>query len=134
MLTDVNIDPAGNVWAANNWNDPRAAALPNPPSRPSTASPPGNVTSIPWQKPDAEALHSDILLYTFTVHLKTPDKPLTTLYFPVHQTCRAANGTLSNRASVCASRVLPEPVGPISRMLLLASSISSFFPRFLRRL
>ncbi len=25
MLTDVAIDPAGNVWAANNWNDPLAA-------------------------------------------------------------------------------------------------------------
>ena len=36
------------------------------------------------------------------------------------------NGTLSMRASVCASSVLPEPVGPISRMLLLASSTSSF--------
>jgi hypothetical protein len=36
LLTDVNIDPAGNVWAANNWNDPRAAAEPNPPSRIST--------------------------------------------------------------------------------------------------
>ena len=24
MLTDVSIDPAGNVWAANNWNDPRS--------------------------------------------------------------------------------------------------------------
>src|SRR5512145_2532202 len=44
------------------------------------------------------------------------------------------NGTLSSRASVWASSVLPEPVGPISRMLLLASSISSFLPRLLRRL
>lgn len=25
MLTDVSIDPAGNVWAANNWNFPMAA-------------------------------------------------------------------------------------------------------------
>ena len=25
MLTDVVIDPAGNVWAANNWNNPEAA-------------------------------------------------------------------------------------------------------------
>lgn len=25
MLTDVAIDPAGNVWAANNWNNPEAA-------------------------------------------------------------------------------------------------------------
>ena len=36
LLTDVNIDPAGNVWAANNWNDPRAAVEPNPLSRTST--------------------------------------------------------------------------------------------------
>jgi hypothetical protein len=36
MLTDVNIDPAGNVWAANNWNDPRAAAKPDPPTAIST--------------------------------------------------------------------------------------------------
>jgi hypothetical protein len=33
-----------------------------------------------------------------------------------------AKGTLSMRASVLASSVLPEPVGPISRMLLLSSS------------
>jgi len=30
MLTDVAIDPAGNVWAANNWNDPEAATSDNP--------------------------------------------------------------------------------------------------------
>jgi hypothetical protein len=36
MLTDVNIDPAGNVWAANNWNNPLAAVEPDPPSRIST--------------------------------------------------------------------------------------------------
>ena len=30
MLTDTSIDPAGNVWAANNWNDPKAAVEPNP--------------------------------------------------------------------------------------------------------
>jgi len=31
MLTDVNIDPAGNVWAANNWNNPIAATADDPP-------------------------------------------------------------------------------------------------------
>lgn len=36
MLTDVSIDPAGNVWAANNWNDPRVAVEPNPERRTST--------------------------------------------------------------------------------------------------
>lgn len=30
MLTDVSIDAAGNVWAANNWNDPKAATDPDP--------------------------------------------------------------------------------------------------------
>jgi hypothetical protein len=30
MLTDVSIDPAGNVWAANNWNNLDAAAAPDP--------------------------------------------------------------------------------------------------------
>ena len=30
MLTDVAIDPAGNVWAANNWNNPVAAISGNP--------------------------------------------------------------------------------------------------------
>jgi hypothetical protein len=36
MLTDVAIDPAGNVWAANNWNNPIAATRPDPPSAIST--------------------------------------------------------------------------------------------------
>jgi ethanolamine utilization protein EutQ (cupin superfamily) len=30
MLTDVSIDAAGNVWAANNWNNLDAAASPDP--------------------------------------------------------------------------------------------------------
>ena len=35
MITDVSIDPAGNVWAANNWNSLEAAAHPDP-SRPTS--------------------------------------------------------------------------------------------------
>ena len=38
------------------------------------------------------------------------------------------------RASVCASSVLPEPVGPISRMLDFASSTSLCFGRVLEAL
>jgi hypothetical protein len=30
MLTDVAIDPAGNIWAANNWNSPEAAVYDHP--------------------------------------------------------------------------------------------------------
>ena len=37
------------------------------------------------------------------------------------------NGTSMMRASVCASSVLPQPVGPISRMFDFASSTSLFF-------
>jgi hypothetical protein len=34
-------------------------------------------------------------------------------------------GTSSRRASVCANKVLPEPVGPMSKILLLANSTPS---------
>jgi streptogramin lyase len=30
MITDTSIDPAGNVWAANNWNSPEGATAENP--------------------------------------------------------------------------------------------------------
>ena len=36
-----------------------------------------------------------------------------------------ANGTFNMRASVCASSVLPHPVGPISRMFDFANSTSA---------
>jgi hypothetical protein len=36
MITDVSIDPAGNVWAANNWNSLEAAAGEDPVRRTST--------------------------------------------------------------------------------------------------
>ena len=36
LLTDVSIDPAGDVWAANNWNLPKAAMASSPDPRFST--------------------------------------------------------------------------------------------------
>ena len=36
LLTDVAIDPAGNVWAANNWNNPKSAMARAPDPRFST--------------------------------------------------------------------------------------------------
>jgi hypothetical protein len=36
ILTDVSIDPAGNVWAANNWNSEEAGLSSNPPTAIST--------------------------------------------------------------------------------------------------
>jgi hypothetical protein len=35
-VTDVAIDPAGNVWYANNWNVLEAVAISDPPRRNST--------------------------------------------------------------------------------------------------
>ena len=36
LLTDTSIDPAGNVWAANNWNLPAASMAVDPARRTST--------------------------------------------------------------------------------------------------
>ena len=46
MLTDVAIDAAGDVWAANNWNDPKAATNPNPDRATSTWGGGSGVTVI----------------------------------------------------------------------------------------
>lgn len=53
----------------------------------------GTITSVSWQKPVTEALDADIAFYKLIIRLKTPNQPFTTLYFPVHQTCRAKDGT-----------------------------------------
>lgn len=55
----------------------------------------GNVTAVTWQKPDADALDSDTNYYKLVIRMKLPNTSFTTLYFKVHQTCRAADGTLS---------------------------------------
>ena len=55
----------------------------------------GTITSVTWQKPDSEALETDLAFYTVVVRLKMPDQPFTTLYFPAHQTCRASDGALT---------------------------------------
>jgi hypothetical protein len=36
MITDTSIDPAGNVWAANNWNLVEAATADKDPARPTS--------------------------------------------------------------------------------------------------
>lgn len=52
----------------------------------------GTVTLISWSKSDASTLQTDTLFYKLAVRLKVPDVPFAALYFPAHQTCRAANG------------------------------------------
>jgi hypothetical protein len=46
ILTDVAIDPAGNVWAANNWESVDAVSRPNPPSGISTRGGGSGITVI----------------------------------------------------------------------------------------
>ena len=55
----------------------------------------GTITAVVWQKADADALDADTSFYKLVVRLKTPDKPLTSLYFVAHQTCRAMGGALT---------------------------------------
>lgn len=54
----------------------------------------GAVTSVTWQRADGDVLDSDIAFYKVVIRMKTPDKPFTTLYFPAHQVCRKADGTI----------------------------------------
>jgi uncharacterized protein YcnI len=55
----------------------------------------GTITAAVWQKADADALDTDIAYYKLVIRLKVPNQPFTTVFFPAHQTCRAADGTLS---------------------------------------
>jgi uncharacterized protein YcnI len=53
------------------------------------------VTAVTWQKADADVLDADTSYYKLVIRLKTPDKPLTSLFFVAHQTCKAMDGALS---------------------------------------
>ncbi len=53
------------------------------------------VVAVSWEKPVEDVLDSDISYYELAVRMKVPDKPFTIMYFPVTQTCRAQDGTLT---------------------------------------
>jgi uncharacterized protein YcnI len=55
----------------------------------------GAITAAVWQKNDGDALDADIAYYKLVIRLKVPNQPFATIFFPAHQTCRAADGTLS---------------------------------------
>ena len=57
--------------------------------------PTGAVTAVIWQKADADVLEADTQYYKLVVRLKIPNTPFATLLFPAHQTCRAADGTVT---------------------------------------
>src|SRR3954471_23115799 len=55
----------------------------------------GTITTVSWQKPDADALDADIAYHNLVIRFKFPKKPFTTYFFKAHQPCRAIDGTLS---------------------------------------
>ncbi|MBX3220747.1 MAG: DUF1775 domain-containing protein, partial [Labilithrix sp.] len=54
----------------------------------------GNVTTVTWQKDDANALDDDSAYYKLTLRLRPPNAPFTTIAFKTHQVCRTAAGTV----------------------------------------
>ncbi len=72
----------------------------------------GAVTAVVWQKDDKDALPSDTNYYKLTMRIKVPDQAFTTLRFPAHQTCRAADGTLTTVDWVAAGEPAPDAGGP----------------------
>ncbi len=55
----------------------------------------GVVTAAVWQRAVADVLPSDTAYYEVNIRLRPPNTPFTTLYFAVHQTCRAADGSMT---------------------------------------
>lgn len=52
----------------------------------------GAVTSVTWQKADADVAPGDSFYYALQIRARLPDAPFTTVYFPTRQTCRTAGG------------------------------------------
>jgi len=55
----------------------------------------GLVSAVVWQKADADFLDADLAYYKLTIRLKVPNQPFTAVFFPAHQVCRAADGTMT---------------------------------------
>jgi uncharacterized protein YcnI len=59
------------------------------------AADPALVTTVTWQKDDKDALPGDTNYYKLAFRAKVPNAPFTSIYYKVHQVCRAADATLS---------------------------------------
>lgn len=55
----------------------------------------GSIVMVSWEKPEAKILATDTQFYKLLVRLKAPNTPFTTLHFPAHQSCKAADGTVT---------------------------------------
>jgi periplasmic copper chaperone A len=50
------------------------------------------VTSVTWQKPDADLQDADVQFYELTIRARVADVPFTQIQFNIFQTCRDADG------------------------------------------
>ncbi|MBE7449546.1 MAG: DUF1775 domain-containing protein [Kofleriaceae bacterium] len=73
----------------------------------------GAVTSVTWQKVDAEVLDADDGYYELTLRVRTPDAPFTRLFWRIHQTCRAMDGTETTVPWVALPGESGEPAAPL---------------------
>jgi len=70
---------------------------------------PALVTTVTWQKADADALPGDTNYYKLAFRAKLPNAPFTSIYYKVHQVCRAADATLSYTDWVALPGEMGEP-------------------------
>jgi periplasmic copper chaperone A len=52
----------------------------------------GQVTSVTWQKADADLLAGDTHYYKTAIRARLPNQPFTVIYFPTEQTCKRTDG------------------------------------------
>jgi periplasmic copper chaperone A len=55
----------------------------------------GLIVMVSWTKPEADLLEADTQYYKLVLRMRPPDQPFATLLFPAHQTCQAADGTIT---------------------------------------
>jgi len=55
----------------------------------------GTITAVVWKKADSDVLPADIAYYKLTLRAKLPNAPFSTVYFPAHQSCRAADQSMT---------------------------------------
>lgn len=67
------------------------------------------VSTVTWQKADIDALPGDTNYYKLAFRAKLPSTPFASIYYKVHQVCRAADATLSYTDWVALPGEMGEP-------------------------
>lgn len=72
---------------------------------------PALVTTVTWQKDAADALPKDTNYYKLAFRAKVPATPFTSIYYKIHQVCRAADATLLYAEWVALPGEMGDPAG-----------------------